>query len=276
MKSTCSIGCFFLFLGAVGWSFQVNGLDNYLPGARSLGLSHASVSLSDTWSTFHNQAGIAKIQTLTSGLFYESRFGIDELSWVAGSLITPVGAGAFGLSFFQFGKRSYNEKKLGLGYALRLAEKWNAGMQLDYFFLSFPENDFNKGIATFEGGVLFDPTQKMSLGLHLFNPLSIRCETLHRKAKLPLTIRIGGHYHFDPTVLGAIEVQKSLFQATRVKTGIEFQPAENLSLRVGVSGKPFMYTTGVGYQTGIFTTDIGFSYHGCLGIYPSVSIQINP
>jgi hypothetical protein len=46
-------------------------------------------------------------------------------------------------------------------------------------------------------------------------------------------------------------------------------------LRFGVSGKPVTYTAGIGFQTRKIVTDIGFSYHGNLGITPSFSIQFN-
>jgi hypothetical protein len=58
-----------------------------------------------------------------------------------------------------------------------------------------------------------------------------------------------------------------------IKSGLEFSPVKNFALRFGVSGKPVNYSAGIGFQTGKIVTDIGFSYHGNLGLTPSVSIQ---
>lgn len=77
-------------------------IENHPAGARALGLSNAFVSFTDTWSTFHNHAGLAGLTVISAGVFYESQFQIDELSLVAGSLILPASAGNFGISFFQF------------------------------------------------------------------------------------------------------------------------------------------------------------------------------
>ena len=253
---------------------QVNALENHPSGARSLGLSHASVSFSDVWGTFNNQAGIAGLDGISAGFFYESRFGVDLLSLSAGSVVLPAGNGAFGLSFFQFGSGVFKENKYALAYARRLSEKWSAGIQLDYLAQTFPENARAKGFATVEGGVLYQPSEKLHLGVHIFNPVKGGIDAPAGKVEIPVIFRAGGHYRFDELVLVAFEAEKDNQNPALLKTGIEFLPVENLALRFGVSGKPFKYTAGVGYKTGNLSADLGFSYHGNLGITPSVSVQI--
>jgi hypothetical protein len=111
---------FFLLVGIVfSFGLTVKALENHPAGARSLALSHASVSFTDVWGTFHNQAGIAGLDGFSAGFFYESRFGVDLLSLSAGSVVLPVGEGAFGLSFFQFGSGLFKENKYALAYARR-------------------------------------------------------------------------------------------------------------------------------------------------------------
>lgn len=252
-----------------------NALENHPIGARSLGLSHASVSFTDVWGTFHNQAGIAGLEGFSAGFFYESRFGVDLLALSAGSVVLPVGEGAFGLSFFQFGSGVFKENKYALAYARQLSEKWSAGIQLDYLTQTFPENARAKGFPTVEGGVLFQPSEKLHLGAHIFNPVKGGIDAPAGKVEMPVIFRTGGHYRFSEMVLVAFEGEKSNQNPALLKTGIEFLPVENLALRFGVSGKPFKYTAGVGYKTGNLSADLGFSYHGNLGITPSVSVQIH-
>ncbi len=249
-------------------------LENHPAGARSLGLSHASVSFTDVWATFHNQAGIAGLDGFSAGFFYESRFGVDLLSLSAGSVVLPVGEGAFGLSFFQFGSGVFKENKYALAYARRFSEKWSAGVQLDYLSQTFPENARSKGFPTFEGGILFQPSTKLHLGAHVFNPVKGGIEAPAGNVEMPVIFRAGGHYRFDEMVLVAFEAQKDNRNPALLKTGVEFSPVENLALRVGFSGKPVKYTAGIGYKTGNISADLGFSYHGNLGITPSVSVQI--
>jgi hypothetical protein len=258
----------FLILGISTFS-----IENYPAGARSLALSHASVAFYDVWGTFHNQAGLAALNNITAGFFYESKFQVEELSLVAGSLVLPAGNGNFGISFFQFGKGTYKENKLGLAYSKNISKRFSAGIQIDYFSLKLPENERSKGLFTFEGGVQYTVSQSLILGAHVFNPIQQGIETFSGEQKMPVVFRVGGSYKFSELVLMVFETEKDTQNQLLVKTGIEFFPVNNLAFRFGVSGKPFQYTAGIGYSFGKITTDIGFGYHGNLGVTPSVSLQ---
>jgi hypothetical protein len=250
-----------------------NSTENYPSGARALSISNAFVSISDTWSTFHNQAGLAGLESFSAGVFYESRFMVDELSHTAGSLVIPIKSGTFGVSFSQFGKGTYKEHKIGLAFAKSLSKKISAAIQLDYLSERFPENERAAGFVTFEAGIVYAATEELFLGAHIFNPIQGGIKTLEGVQKMPAVFRIGGHYQFPKMVLLIIETEKNFENPLLFKSGLEFSPVKNLALRFGVSGKPVAYTAGIGFQTGKITTDIGFSYHGNLGITPSVSIR---
>ena len=254
-------------------NFYLYSIDNYPSGARSLALSHASVSFSDVWSTFHNQAGLTNISKISAGFYYESKFLVDELSYTAGSLILPTSSGSFGISFSQFGKGTYKENKIGLAFSKPLSEKLSAGIQLDYFAQLLPENIRSKGFVTFEGGIIFSFTKELILGAHFFNLFKGGIETLNGKQKMPVSLRVGGCYRFEKYVAVVFEAEQDSENPFLVKTGFEFLPVEDLVFRVGVSGKPFQYTAGIGYTVRKVTTDIGFSYHGNLGVTPSISLQ---
>ncbi len=270
MKRSCLI---VFFLTAFN-STNIFAVENHPVGARSLALSNAFVSIADIWSTFHNQASIAGINQFSAGVFYESKFMVDELSLAAGTIILPVDAGTFGFSFYQFGQGAFKEHKAGLAFSKQLSGKISAAVQLDYFSQRLPENSRAFGFATFEAGIIYSPNRKLFIGAHVFNPIANGMETNEGKQKSPTIFRCGGHYKFDKTVLVTAEIQKDLENPYIVKTGIEFLPVQNLALRFGVSGRPVNYTSGIGYTFGKITTDIGFSYHGNLGVTPSVSVQI--
>ena len=56
----------------------VSAIENPKGGARALAMSDAAIAISDIWGTFHNQAGLAKIQNLSTAVFYSSKFNIKE------------------------------------------------------------------------------------------------------------------------------------------------------------------------------------------------------
>ena len=269
MLKTCLAISLFIFMAA-----RLTAIEKYPSGARALALSNAVVSIPDTWGTFHNQATLATLNTFSAGVFYESRFMVDELSHTAGTLVIPAKPGTFGISFSQFGKGTYKEHQLGFAFARMLGEKLAASVQFDYFSARFPENESARGFATLETGVLFRASEQISVGAHLFNPVHAGIKTGIEVQKMPAVVRFGGHYNFSEMVLIACEAEQPFNGPMVVKSGIEFSPAKNLALRFGVSGKPVNYTAGIGYRTGKITTDIGFGYHGNLGVTPSISIQI--
>ncbi|WP_340113585.1 hypothetical protein [Maribellus mangrovi] len=247
--------------------------ENYPAGARATALSNAIVSVSDVWSTFHNQATLANIENFSAGIFYESRYLVDELSLAAGTISLPALSGTLGLSFYQFGYGTYKESKVGFGYSKQLSKRMSAALQLDYFLYRFPENDGAKGFPTFEAGVSYQATDQLTLALHIFNPVHNGIKTRYGKQKLPVIFRLGGHYQFSDRSLIALEVEKNNDQNAMLKTGIEFYLVDNLALRFGVSGRPVQFSSGLGYSFGRITTDIAFSYHGNLGLTPSVSVN---
>ncbi len=241
--------------------------DNHKAGARAAALSNAAISLSDIWASFHNQAALALIDNLSAGFFHDSKFNINKLSTTACSVIVPVNRGVFGISVLQFGKSSCSENKFGIAFAKGISEKWNAGIQIDYFSLLYPENPQYKGVATFEGGVLFSPNSNISFGAHIFNPVA-------EGITMPVIVRAGCHYLFSNNLMFIVETEKENRFPAVIKTALEFFPVEQLALRFGASGKPIKYSSGIGYILNKYSADISFGYHANLGITPSLSIQI--
>lgn len=261
-----------LFLHLLSF-FSSYAIENQFAGARAIALSNAYISFYDTWGTFHNQAGLTATTSISAGMHFESRYLVDELSLVAGNVVLPTSSGVFALSFSQFGTGSFKENKLGLAYAKQFSGKFSAGIQFDYLLSLMPENERAKGFATLEGGIIYQPVSGLFLGAHIFNPIEGGIETLSGTNKAPTTFRLGGNYSFPEFVLICFEVEKSSGYYPIFKAGIEFLPIENLAIRFGVSGKPFAYTAGIGYKFGKIITDIGFHYHGNLGLTPAISMQ---
>lgn len=264
--------CLAIILSIIAAAHSV-ALENHTSGARARALSNAMVTVPDVWATFHNQSTLAMLSAFSAGVFYESRFMVDELSHTAATLAIPAKPGTFGLSFSQFGSGTFKEHQLGLAFARMFGNKLAASVQFDYFSARFPENENAHGFATFEAGVLFRASEQISMGAHLFNPVQAGITTIEDKQKMPVVLSFGCHYQFPEMVLVAVEAEQNFDKQLLIKAGIEFMPAKNLSLRFGVSGKPLNYTAGIGYRVGKIITDIGFGYHGNLGVTPSISIQ---
>ncbi|TVQ90189.1 MAG: hypothetical protein EA393_06355, partial [Bacteroidetes bacterium] len=105
----------FLLVSTINFSHAAN--DNYPFGGRAAGMGNAAVTLYDFWAISHNQAGLAKMQNIAAGVYFENRFLIEELNFGAGAVVYPTPSGVLGFNFTYFGFELYNESKLGLAYA---------------------------------------------------------------------------------------------------------------------------------------------------------------
>jgi hypothetical protein len=246
--------------------------DNPKAGARQLALSSAWVASSDVWSTFYNQAGLSEIRTTSGAVFYTSLYGLKDLSQMAATAMLPVNSGVFGLSFSQFGHGQFKETKAGLAFAKNLGVKFSAAIQADFYSMKLPENERGRSAWTFETGIRYKPSERLFLGAHLLNPVRSGIKTFGGISRIPTTVCLGGNYIVTEMLNTNFELEKSQGTNVRFKSGTEFFALKNLALRFGFSLWPFAYTTGIGYSFGKFTTDIGFSYTGNLGVTPSVSI----
>lgn len=248
------------------------GGDNNPFGARSAGMGNSSVMLSDLWSIYHNQAGLAGIKNMEFGIHYENRFFVKELSLSAGAFVLPTKSGVFGLSISHFGYSQYYESKIGLAYAKSLGNIFSVGVQFDYLNTYFSQEYGNKGTAVAELGVRATPTENMYIGAHIFNPTRSKIAA-YNDEQIPTIIRFGVGYNFSKKVIVTAETEKDLQNAPVFKAGLEYNFMEHLFLRSGVSSNPNKMYFGVGYEYKGFKADIAFSTHPTLGLTPYISIM---
>lgn len=245
-----------------------NGISNNA-GARGQAMSNASVNFRDVNSLFSNQAGLAHIETPTFLAFSEQRFALNEIRSIAAGLAYPFDSGVFGLSVQYFGFENYNEQKVGVNYARKLAEKVSLGAQVNYLNFRIPEYG-NSGFVSFEIGLQAEIYKDVFLGAHLANPIG---QEVVADEELPTVFRVGLSYSPGKKVNLNIETEKDLDFALRIKTGIEYLPIEALALRIGFANNPSSISFGIGYSIkDKLRIDVGTQYHQVLGFSPGIGI----
>ena len=100
--------------------------------AENNALAGCGTTLTNIWSNFNNQAGLAHIKDFTIGLGSENKFLVNELSTHIAAFAFPVNGGVFGLNVTYTGFELYNETKLGLAFGKKLSKNFNVGIQVDY------------------------------------------------------------------------------------------------------------------------------------------------
>jgi hypothetical protein len=264
LLSLCIFHCSILFLYAA---------DNYPVGARAAGIANASVTLTDAWACFHNQAGLAYLKNTVTGASFDNRFSISDLSTKGFVFASPLKAGTFGLSASVFGYSKYNEKKAGFTYAKKFGEKVSAGLQLDYLNTFIGDEYYgSKSSFVVEGGLLTEPIKDFKLGFHIFNPTRAKLAE-YADERIPTIVRVGVSYTFSEKVFWNAEEEKDIDQQAIFKSGIEYHINEPLFLRVGISTNPTLVSFGFGIRMKQLSFDAASSYHQVLGFSSSFSLN---
>jgi hypothetical protein len=265
----------FLVLGFLNQGIAIAG-GEFLPvGARSAGLAHASVTLGDVWSVFHNPAGIASLSRLSAGVYYENRFGVPEMGLRAGAFALPFGKNAVGLNIRTYGYTLYSEQQAGLTYARAFGDHLRIGMQFNYIGFRFSDYYGQKSVFTATVGATYAFGRNLVLGAQVFNPNEQRI-TETGNERVPSMVRFGARYRFSDQVFVCSEVEQSLNTKPVIKAGIEYKPVSVLVLRAGISGNPRTSSFGFGLVLKKFQIDMAGSFHPALGFTPQFGITFNP
>lgn len=262
---------FFIFLAPILiWS----GQDNSHYGGRSAGMCHASVALSDVWSTHHNQAGLGWLTSPTAGVFFQNRNMLKEFNYMGFAYAHPLKTGTIAASFTNFGSNLYGESKFGVSYGMKFNEYISGGVALNYHNTRIAYNYGNNSAITAELGMQAYLHENFMLAAHLFNPTRSKLND-YNDERIPTIIRLGLSYKFSDKVLTVVEVQKDLLHSPTFKAGIEYNPNDMLYLRAGIGTSPNLASFGVGLKFDQMNLDIAASYHSTLGFWPELSFQYN-
>jgi len=244
--------------------------DPYRPsaGAGEAGMGYVCVMQNRFWASFQNQAALAYNSTTSFGINYENRFLIKELGTRTAGLIIPVGGASAGVMYSHFGNTDFKREMTGLACGMKLAEKISAGVQIDYLSEKTSGEYANNQAVTCEGGLIFTPSDRMRIGIHIFNPVPNSI----RKTDLPTTLRVGAGIDLNNLLFAGIEAEMSTNNKLNIKTGFEYEAAKKIWIRGGFSTTNNSFCFGLGYLVKIARIDIGFVSHETLGISSSVSL----
>ena len=219
----------------------------------------------------NNPAGMANLDRISLGLYYENRWMMPETAYKCGSFALPTQFGCLGLSFNQFGSEKFNENKFGLAYAKDFGRYLQIGLQLDYLMLKIG-NDYGKyNAVTFELGIQSQVTDKLRLGTYVFNPVSFSFEQTLNHEKLPIVMRFGMEYQFTKDFVGQCEIEKNTERdGISLRGGLEYEAVKNLYIRAGAQSNPGILSFGVGYGIRFAEVNVAAQLHNELG----ASVQI--
>jgi hypothetical protein len=260
-----SVSALFIFS-----SLSASGDDRYRfsSGAPEVGMGNVCITNRGFWSSFSNQASLGYNKTFSFGLNYSNKFGIGELSTRSAAIIVPAGKASIGVLYSGFGYADYKRGSTGLACGMQLSDKLSAGVQADYFSERSAGEYNNNQFITFETGLIYQPSETVKIGVHLFNPLPNSI----RKTYLPATIRIGAGTDLNKLLFAGVEAEMSSGNQIIFKSGFEYEVAKKTWFRGGFSTNNSSFSFGMGYFPGFAQLDLGFATHEKLGVTSSVSL----
>lgn len=240
-------------------------------GGRAAAMGGSSVASQGLWAMQNNPAGMANLERISLGLYYENRWMLPETAYKCGAFALPTNFGTLGVSFNQFGSSKYNENKFGLAYAKDFGRYLQIGLQLDYLMLKIG-NDYGKYSAvTFELGIQSHVTDKLTLGTYVFNPVNFSFEQTLNHEKLPIVMRFGLAYQFTKDFIGQCEIEKDTErEGFSLRGGLEYEAFKSFYIRAGVQTNPGILSFGLGYGIRFAQINVAAQLHNELG----ASVQI--
>lgn len=258
-----------LVLGMVQQAFSQG---DPVGGARSAALGLASTTLTDVWSAFNNQAGLADLEQISAGVLWENRFLMKELSTQGFALAIPTKSGTFALSGTTFGYNLYREGQYALSYGRKLSETFNAGLQIAYLTTSAGEGYGSTSAVAFQLGFIYELNEQVTLAAHAANPGRAPLNDFNNE-RYPTMLKAGAAWKFSTKVSMLAEVAKDIEQDVAVRAALEYRVIEKLYVRGGVGGNDLQTSFGLGLVLDEFKIDLASAYHPTLGYSPQISLS---
>ncbi|MDP2386010.1 MAG: hypothetical protein Q8M29_06550 [Bacteroidota bacterium] len=260
---------FISFLGTVGGTIAQNSQI----GARAAALGGASITLSDVYSAQNNQAGLGFVANTSVGAYYENRFLLKQLNYSSFVGALPIKKGTFGLTYTGFGYSAFKQSKFGMGYGMKLSDNFSAGVQLNYLSYRIGDAFYGKA-STFcvELGLQGKLSKNVIVAAHVYNPNRAKI-TEYNNEKIPSQLKFGLQYIFSKQLMIIAEAEKGSYTNVNFKGGVEYAPAKEFYLRVGMSSYPVQAAFGVGVKYEGLKFDLSSAYHNVLGFSPQVGLS---
>jgi len=238
-------------------------------GASGMSMGGTRVTSDDINSVFGNQAGLANLENISFTVFGENRYFLANVNQFSAGFGLPTSAGSFGLALQYFGFEDYNEQKVGLAYARKLSKRLSIGAQVDYLNLRIPIYG-NQGNITFEVGLQGKINERLTLGTHIFSPITI---SFSENDVVPTIFAIGGLYQASPKLKFTAELEKDFELPVNLKGGLEYRVVDVLSLRVGINTYPVQSSFGIGLYLKNIRIDVASVFHQVLGVTTGFSVS---
>ncbi len=228
-----------------------------LMGARSDALGNASTTLRDDWSFFNNIAGIAGRDQSSASFAYALSPALPGANRSALSIAYPMKIGALGIGLFRFGDELYSEQIASIGYSNQFGLA-SLGLRVNY--VQYRAEGFGTMTAvSLNFGGIAEITETFLVGAYItnLNQPKLSADTDER---LPTKLATGIQFHPQDNLRLLVEIEKDLLFDPTIKGGIEYEFYQKFKMRTGFNINPNSIHGGIGYQSHRLLADYSLHY----------------
>ncbi len=265
----------FIFISAFLFFLPLGGVSQVLRQPLSaiyLGLGAYSTQQEDAFSYLNNQAVLAEIKKVAIGVYGERRFSLAATSLYGATVAIPTKNGNFGINMIYTGFKNYTESQVGLAYALSLGKKVDVGVQFNYYGYNVPSYASDAAI-NFEIGAIVHLTDKLNMGMHVYNPVGGNFTKTDEKLTAAYAIGLG--YDLSDNFFVSTEIVKQEGFPVSIDAGFQYRFMRQFFVRAGIVAATSTWYAGVGVSWSNFRLDITGSYHPQLGLSPGLLLIMN-
>ena len=226
----------------------------------------------DVFSSLNNQAALANVKNISAGVYGERRFLLTATSLYSAAVAVATTNGNFGVNIKYSGFKNFNESQIGLAYARSMGKKVDVGIQFNYYSYNVPSYN-NSGTVNVEIGTIIHLTDKLNLGLHLYNPIGGKFSKTDEKLTTAFTV--GAGYDVNDNFFIGTEIVKEENFPVNINTGIQYHFMKQFFARVGIASATSSGYAGFGVGWNNLRLDVTGSYHPQLGLSPGLLLIMN-
>ncbi|TCD04197.1 hypothetical protein EZ449_17980 [Pedobacter frigidisoli] len=240
-------------------------------GPRLTAMGNNGAAVTDVWALQANPSGITALERPTVSINYIKHLFSNEISTQALVAVIPFKNNFAGASFQRYGFTEYNESKIGFAYAKKFSDKLSIALNGNYHQLKIANYGSSTGFSI-DVGALYQFSKEFTFGIFVSNPSKQKFSGKEVLAEIPTSFNIGASYLVSDKVLIATSVSKAINQSIDVSLGIDYKIIDLLSLRGGLSAKPFKQYAGFGLNYKKFLLDMATTYDANLGYAPQIAV----
>ena len=215
-----------------------------------------------------NPSALAGIQQFSAGVYSEQRFMLKDIGHYNATVAIPTQLGNFGFKGDYFGNSFFNESGIGIAYARKLGASVDVGVQFNYYGVNAGVYGSASAI-TAEAGVIVHVTEQLRVGLHVYNPTSVKIGKGGGE-DLPSMFDVGFGYDVSEVLFLSGTIEKVQNQPAAVTAAIQYNFDKKLFANAGIISSTGVYYLGFGVMHHDFLINATASLHPQLGFSPGL------